>query len=177
MNNKQGISDVVAVVLIIMITVAAIAIVWGAIIPLVTKSTQGSTACFSAQSDITLLNDGFTCINNSAIATNTSVGNIEIHIKNGPDASVVLTAVQAIITDVNGNSFSYRVNKTNTQAISANVTGVSGNLPGNNEEKTINVWAPSLQNMSTVKIAPIISVGKTESLCAESQEVTLVSCA
>jgi len=57
--NKKGISAVVATVLIILITVAAVTIVWTAIIPLISNKIQEETLCQSAVSSVSI---GDVCI-------------------------------------------------------------------------------------------------------------------
>jgi hypothetical protein len=51
MNNK-GISTIVATVLIVLITVAAVTILWAAISPLVGSNLEQSTACLNVQSAV-----------------------------------------------------------------------------------------------------------------------------
>lgn len=45
LKNKKGISTLVATVLLIVITIVAVGIIWGAILPLVQKSLGTSSAC------------------------------------------------------------------------------------------------------------------------------------
>lgn len=190
MDNRKGVSAVVATVLIIMITVAAVGIIWAAIIPMVRNSLDKGTACFDAQSDISLVSDGgYTCINRTAIgscptgwflvATNNSrcnsvstvgnlgenmsnlVGNISLQVKKGPNTKVTLVAVQALVF-VGGSSTTYTVR--------------SG-LPGSNEFKTVTIGDNTTINANKVKIAPIVTIGKTEEICEATQEVTLPNCA
>ena len=62
-NNKKGISAVVATVLIILITVAAVTIIWAAIIPMITSSIDEGTQCLDATSQVQIVDRGFTCWN------------------------------------------------------------------------------------------------------------------
>lgn len=48
MNSKKGVSSVIATVLIILITVAAVAVLWRFVIPMIQESTEGSSACVDA---------------------------------------------------------------------------------------------------------------------------------
>jgi flagellin-like protein len=181
MNSKRGVSAVVATVLIIMITVAAVGIIWAAIIPMVRNSLDKGTACFDAQSDVSLITDGgYTCFNKSA-------GNISLQVKKGPNTKVTLVAVQALVF-IGGNSVTYRVNSSNTLSVMAgtNGYGIVGSLPSNNEFKTVNIWdngsmmSGSINTslgVTKVKIAPVVTVGKTEEICEATQEVTLPNCA
>ncbi len=52
MNNKKGISAIVATVLIILITVAAITIIWAAIIPMISNQLESGTVCLDAVSGV-----------------------------------------------------------------------------------------------------------------------------
>jgi hypothetical protein len=55
--NKKGISTVVATVLIVLITVAAVTILWVAISPLIDQNLGSGTKCFNAQGKIVLINN------------------------------------------------------------------------------------------------------------------------
>ncbi len=162
--NKKAVSAVVATVLIIMITVAAVGIIWAAIIPMVQNSLSKGTICNDALSDITLIAEkGYTCINKSS-------GNISLQIKKGPNSKVELVAVDALIF-VGGDSFAYRIEKTNN-----GTNNVSGVLPTSNLEKTVYIWNSTLKNATKVKIAPVVTVGNTEETCEGSSEVFLSPC-
>jgi flagellin-like protein len=56
-NNKKGISAIVATVLIILITVAAVTIIWAAIIPMIQDQISGSTECFDASAALVVKGD------------------------------------------------------------------------------------------------------------------------
>jgi FlaG/FlaF family flagellin (archaellin) len=161
--NKKAVSAVVATVLIIMITVAAVGIIWAAIIPMVQKGLTEGTICNDALSDVTLVADGgHTCIDSES-------GNISLQIRKGPNAKVNLVAVDALIF-VDGNSFGYRINESNN---SGNVTGT---LPTSNLEKKIIISDISLQNATKVKIAAVVAVGETQKTCDAASEVILGPC-
>ena len=57
MNNKKGISAIVATVLIILITVAAVTIIWAAIIPMITENIGGATECVTPSAALTVVSD------------------------------------------------------------------------------------------------------------------------
>jgi hypothetical protein len=60
-NNKKAVSAVVATVLIILITIAAVAIIWGAIIPLIQNQLSSNTiACLSVSNEMDIDSDA-TC--------------------------------------------------------------------------------------------------------------------
>jgi flagellin-like protein len=156
MNNKKGVSAVVATVLIIMITVAAVGIIWAAIIPMVRDNLNKGTACNDAMSDISLVTDGgYTCVNQTS-------GNVSLQIKKASNTKVTLVAIQALVF-VGGNSQTFEVR--------------SG-LPQSNEYKTIFVGNTSYgtQNATKVKIAPVVTIGRTEETCDAVSEAPLPAC-
>ena len=154
MKSKRGVSTVVATVLIILITVAAVGIIWAAVMPMVRNSIDKGSACFDAGSDISLVSDaGYTCI--------TADGNISIQVRKGPSSEFELVGVQVIVSDDSGNSVSQIIE--------------GDEMPGNNEEGVIH-YPELLPNAEKVKIAPIVTVGKTEETCEPSNEVILSAC-
>ena len=72
MNNKKGISAIVATVLIILITVAAVTIIWAAIIPMIKDNLSGSTVCFDASAALSVSRD-YSCYNSSSNVTRIQV--------------------------------------------------------------------------------------------------------
>ncbi len=52
--KKKGISTVIATVLIILITVAAVTIVWAVVIPMIREKTTGITSCSDAVQEVTI---------------------------------------------------------------------------------------------------------------------------
>lgn len=177
MQSKRGVSAVVATVLIILITVAAVGIIWAAIMPLVRDSIDSSKACFDAQSDVSIVTDsGFTCIeetlvcsgiynttgcfSDAAYVANVTGGEVFVQVQKGPNNEFSLVGVQ-ILVSINGSTLSEIVKES---------------LPGNNEERVINVTNASYAGAQKVSIAPIVTVGRTEETCAVSQEVILSPC-
>jgi len=59
-KEKRGVSALVATVLLILITVAGVAIIWGAVMPMITKITQSGQACINARLIIDTAS-GYTC--------------------------------------------------------------------------------------------------------------------
>lgn len=154
MNNKKGISAVVATVLIILITVAAVTIIWAAVIPMIKDNLTSSDECLTAQAQVSLGTGGYTCIVDDA------TGNISIQIGHGP-ADFELASLQLIIS-VGGNTYSETL---------------SSGLPGANQEKVFSVENVSYAGASKVEIAPTIKVGATQKACGIAQSYTLVECA
>jgi FlaG/FlaF family flagellin (archaellin) len=152
--DKRGISAVVATVLIILITVAAVTIIWAAIIPMIKQQTEASMVCQDAISQVSIESEGgYTCYDddgtpafcnvetcgteNNEVCTIESdceeetdgdwtdaVGVVKVQVSRGA-ADFNLAGVQIIISEEGDTN--------STEETTA------GKLPGVNEEKVINV--------------------------------------
>ncbi len=153
MNKKKGISAVVATVLIILITVAAVTIVWATIIPMINNQLTRGTACLDAMTALTIHNTGYTCFNDAA-------NHVQVQVKHGPK-DVKLKAIQVIIRDTNGNTMSVN-----------NATSV----PNINEERVLFV-RPYTVTADSVSIAPVVGgAGGQNETCDASTPVKLPAC-
>jgi flagellin-like protein len=183
--NKKAVSEIVSTVLIIAITIAAVGIIMAWIVPMIRTSIDKGSACFDAQSDISLVTDGgYTCISNSVsmcpdgnyvpfnnthcngtdntgFKTNVTGAIIYFQVKKGANTKINLTGIQAIIS-IAGN----------TQSID-----ITTGLPTTNNEKTLSLSGVKYQNATSIKVAPMVKVGKVQSLCETTQEIALANCA
>lgn len=150
MNNKKGISAVVATVLIILITVAAVTIIWAAIIPMVKDNLDRGTICLDAMSQLNILNKGYTCFDD---ANNL----VEVQVSHGPK-DIKLMGIQVIVSDDAGGSDSF----------------VNTTVPSVNGEKVVRV--PYTGTARSVKIAPIVAVGNSNETCDALSSVDLIAC-
>lgn len=157
MKDKKGISAIVATVMIILITVAAVAIVWTAVVPMIQNQLEAGTICLDA-SQLTLANKGYTCIENSG-------GDVSIQVQRGAK-DFDLTDIQVLVS-AGGSTNSYSV-----------VDDVSGaTLPGTNEERVYSISTGlSGDEIEEVQVAPIISTGVSEKTCDVSSKLTLKYC-
>lgn len=159
-SQKRGISAVVATVLIILITVAAITIVWAAIIPMINNQLDQGTLCLDAVSQLSIMDEGWTCVD-------TPANELSLQIKKGA-TTFDLADVQVLISS-GGNVESVKLLDTYALA----------DLPDANEEKvfTLNVTALlAAGTIDSVKIAPIVKVGNTQETCSVSSSKTLLEC-
>ena len=163
MNNK-GISAVVATVLIILITVAAVTIIWAAVIPMISNKLESATVCLDAVSQIQLLDEGYTC--------KTSDGaNISIQVRHGAK-SFDLADVQVLVSAAGDTTMFKIMNGTTTLYPSSNIL-----LPGVNEERVYVIDTSSITGtIDEVKIAPVVAVGNTEEVCDVSATRVLRNC-
>lgn len=150
-NNKRGISAIVATVLIILITVAAVTIIWAAIIPMINNQLDKGTVCLDAVSQVGIENQGYTCWNGT---------HVNIQISHGAK-DFQLAGVQVLIS-VEGDT-------TSTTVLSTDQT-----LPGVNEEAVISVATTTMPEK--VEIAPIVSVGNTQETCDVSASQVIQAC-
>lgn len=163
-TQKKGISAVVATVLIILITVAAVTIIWAAVIPMIKNQISGGTACLDAVSQVSIVTDGgYTCKNEE---------NISLQISHGAK-DFDLADVQVLIS-ASGNTY--------TTYLSNDSVSSSTDMPGMNEEKvyTLNISEISSElnsnNVDKIEIAPIVAIGNTEETCDVAAEAVLNDC-
>jgi len=131
--GKRGVSAVVATVLIIMITVAAVGIVWAVVIPMIRDSLGGSAVCNDADVSIGTA-QGYTCYD--------SVNNkISVQVKKGAN-NLSVSGVNFILTSA-GSSYSKNYSYNFAQ----------------NEYHSF-VFETSLDFIDTVSIAPVLGGGK-----------------
>jgi flagellin-like protein len=160
MKNKKGISAIVATVLIILITVAAVTIIWAAIIPMISNQLESGSICLDAVSQIQLLDMGYTCANQG--------DNVSIQVKHGAK-DFVLSDIQVLVS-AGGTTTSLTV------IDNSSATGPN-DLPGPNEERVFEVNIPAtLTNVDKVQIAPVVQVGNTKEVCEISATKAIQNC-
>lgn len=148
MNNKKGVSAVVATVLIIVITIAAVAIIGTTIIPMIRDKLEEGTMCINADAALMIENKGFTCYN---------AGDIDVQVSHG-SKDVGLVGIQFLIS-AGGDTTSEEL---------------TANLPGPNGKKVLTV--PYAGTPDSIAIAPIIAIGNDKVTCSVSTYVTLEAC-
>jgi len=163
--KKKGISAVVATVLIILITVAAVTIIWAAVIPMISDKLESGTVCLDAVSQVRLLDEGYTCVSSDG-------ANVSIQVKH-LSKSFNLADLQVLIS-AGGDTTVFQVSNATSTIVPV---GASIPLPGVNEEKVyiINTSA-IIGTIEQVQIAPVVSVGNTEETCDVSATRVLRVC-
>ena len=161
--KKKGISAVVATVLIILITVAAVTIIWAAIIPMINNKLTTGTICLDAVSQLTIEKKGYTC--------RTTGNDLKIQIGHGAK-DFDLADIQVLISS-EGNTESINL-------IKDGIIAYIDNLPGANEEKTFtipdaNITTPTA-NIDSISIAPIVKSGGGTVPCDNLDSVKIKLC-
>jgi hypothetical protein len=148
MKNKRGVSAVVATVLIILITVAAVGIIWVAVIPLIRDKVASSDICLSADLSIDS-SGGWTCHDLDQNLT-------KIRVKRGSSDSEIV-----------GVEF-YFDKSGNTETFIRNLS------IGKNGAKVYSF--SDIEIVDEVKIAPIVKIGDTEEVCSISSSIKIKTC-
>ena len=165
MKNKKGISAIVATVLIILITVAAVTIIWAAIIPMISNQLESGTICLDAVSQVQLLDFGYTCWNDTA-------DTVSIQIKHGAK-DFRLNDIQVLVSS-EGITKSFSLVNDSTTITPEDMT--ADKLPKANEEKVYVINTTGMDNIDKVQIAPVVAVGNTQETCDISATKTLTEC-
>lgn len=157
MNNKKGISTIVATVLIVLITVAAVTILWAAISPMIGQDIASKTACFDAQTAIKIdTNQQYTCRGDDKIDFRMSRESDNIELRGAE-----------IYVELNGSTYSPITELDDTK------------IPGTNQvKKGDQLTIAGMNNESTVSIAiaPLLLIDGAEIPCEKSAPVTLNIC-
>ena len=169
MNNKKGISAIVATVLIILITVAAVTIIWAAIIPMINNQLESGTVCLDAVSAVSLKDEGYTCYSTVKNPIDSSVAsggfkkdyyNVSLHVARNAKA-FKLAGIQ-ILVSVGGD--------TTTMTI----TGDDIVRPNGADVFVVN--GSNFNKATKVQIAPIVKTGAVEDTCDVSATKIISEC-
>lgn len=165
MVNKRGISAIVATVLIILITVAAVTVIWAAVLPMVNDRLKSSQNCLDAESNIRLLDEGYTC--RSSDGANVSVQVMHL-------AEVFDLADIQVLVSSGGDTATFEVSNDTTTIVP---TGSNIPFPGENEKKVYIINTSTISGtLDEVQIAPVVAVGNTEKICGTSLSTSLRDC-
>jgi len=178
MKNKKGISAIVATVLIILITVAAVTIIWAAIIPMIQDQIGGSTECFDASAALSVTTD-FSCVDHNSTCsdgdstteadcdtaggtwTNSTVS-VQVHRGTG---NFVLTDVEIII-GAGGTTSSVKA-----------VEDLSKTIPDPNGDRVYEIMYSGTEPVTEAGVAAIVQAGNTVTTCDKSGMVQIPDCA
>ncbi len=146
--NKKGVSAVVATVLIVMITVAAVGLLWAIVSPFLKTNIAEKTACVDAEMSISIdAGSAYTC--------NSEDNGTAVRVSRGTDDNE-WKAVEIVYTDSSGNSQKIRY----------------AYPPSQNSEKVYrNV---DMTDVVTVSVLPVILSGGDELVCSKTVDVANV---
>lgn len=167
--EKRGISTLVATVLLILIVVAAVGIIWAALMPIFSTSSELSRACSESSIKIET-SSGYSCYDENAN---------EILLMIGRTSNVELAGVQVVISSAGtSNSFELQFGKphSNVKMYTQQDYGLSLENINLNEDKTYIFDATGLEQVYEAKIAPIVKIGISEKKCSVSSKVMIARC-
>ncbi len=171
MNNKKGVSTIVTVVLLILVSITAVALIAAFVVPFI-KGTLPQTEggeCYSMLGKTDVIAGSNTCYDT---ATNT----VKVSIKKGFTDKAVVKSFAVVL---NGNGKSKRYDLTNGVSAAdirelSGTFGASINLPKDGETNTyvFNVTGTGIASGS-VEVSPILS---TDKVC-EPTKAQIPTCA
>ena len=148
LSEKRAISAVVATVLLILITVAAVALIWAAVRPMLQKSSEGITAgCLTSNLKIDTV--GATCYDSG---TSTLI----VGVSRGSEDFDMLGFQVIVKTAGSSNTTTFEVELEKNNAVSVNITGVA-------------------VKPSQISIAPIVQIGNTQKVCDITNTADVIS--
>ncbi len=151
-TSKRAISPILATTLLILMTIASVAIIWPAVMPIIKRGASGiSSACIGI--DVTIETSGkVTCFD---------AANKMMHVSVSRGAGDYELEKIQVISYLEGNSESDTITET---------------MPGINGQKTYNVTIDTLSGVDKVAVAAIVNVGEVEETCEKVAPIDVNSC-
>jgi len=173
-QNKKGISDVVATVLIIMITIAAVAVIAGFVVPFVRNSLQKSTECAAYKSYYIFDESfGYNCYNGNTHS---------ISIKASFDKSLAenVGGIKVVFSDKSGASKVVEIKNDSVSSQDEGGISIKGKpgenlrIPGPGGVITYAYSALAEEHFLSAEVYPVLKNGR---ICADSKEsIDLMAC-
>ena len=172
-KHKKAVSALVATVLLILITVAAVGIIWGAIMPMITTSLNVGRECLNARLTVNT-QSGYTCIISTANQT-------QVMISRGSEEFT--PAGMQILASGQGRTITISLNST-PNAFVRMIDGIYGGalqIPNINEERTYVINTSGIAGNvnfvpTDVAVAPVALVGRTQRVCDATSTAPLIVC-
>jgi flagellin-like protein len=199
MKNKKGISAIVATVLIILITVAAVTIIWAAIIPMIQNTIEGSQECFDASASVSVSTD-FSCVTHTEVdgsegvctltskpsQTCATAGDVEVADAAACTALDSATCAAAFVLAVESGTIEVQVEQGTGDFTLVGleiVVGAAGttttfpqtDTPGVNGEKVYYLDYTGAKN-TEAGVAAVVEAGKTKETCDRSGMIPIPDC-
>jgi len=176
-KDKRGISAVVATILIILIAVAAVTIIWGAIIPIVSNQLGKSSLCLDATSQLSIVDEGITCWKKTDLILNNHHKDLYVQIERGPQ-EFALAGIQ-IVSEKKGGSRTFNDSQDDVAVVGG------GSLPKPNQIRVLKVHTSTTPSSSLpilpipefVSIAPMIQIGDKIVTCDVAARIPIEKCA
>ena len=184
-QNKRGISPVIATVLIIMITISAIAIIAGFLVPFVRNSLQKSTECTS-YSGYYLFDEsfGYNCYNGSIYKLSIKA-NFENSLATSVNATKIVKSnlndslaegrggMKVVLNEQGGTSKVLEIKNNTIGSVNENGISIAGDpesnlrLPGPGGIVTYEYQSSAENKFVSAEVYPILKSGR---ICADQKE-------
>ncbi len=162
LKNKKALSTVVATVVIILLTVAAIAIVWTFVKGMVDRNKNQVESCFNVEAgEKVSLNGLYTCYADRTVPSDGDFEQVLVSL------NIANVNVEAVVISIMAGGSTKTVTLTNTETAYEDVANYMGpggfnyplRLPDKNSGKTYNIsgFTDGLQKVDWIKIAPIVN--------------------
>ncbi len=162
--EKRGMSSVIAVVLILLLTISAGSLIYTVLIPYLKTATTSSQKCYYA--DLDIVEGGYTYLNSTT-------NNLYVQIKRG-DKETDLIGIQIKLS---GDAVSKIVEVTNgTSTLNLSELGEAiVSMPNVGETRTyvLNITALGIGKFRFVEVAPIVKVGDKDEVCDIKSKIIL----
>ncbi|MEM2932635.1 MAG: archaellin/type IV pilin N-terminal domain-containing protein [Candidatus Pacearchaeota archaeon] len=165
-KNKRGVSALVATVLLVLITIAAVGIIWGAILPLIRKGLGTTQAC-GIETRLDIEKRGYTCFNLTG-------KNVLVEISR----PITLEGLTKILVQVSGEGRTevYEIaNGTGSPNVKMYPSGTTIELPSKGGSRTYNISAINF-NATQVGVIPVVQLGTQTITCQTTATVDLSPC-
>lgn len=186
-TNKKGISAIVATVLIILITVAAVTIIWAAIIPMINDTLKSSTECIDASAALRVITD-YSCYNAEAGSCSDGVSGTQAECI-AKDCDEATNGTQPCVwTGYGAASIQVQRGTGDFELVgldlilgyegTTNTTRITTNLPTANGAKVYTVLNTTmgLAEIREASVAAVVKTGNSQTTCEVSGSVTLPDC-
>lgn len=152
-KSNKGVEPIIATILLLLITVAAVSILFGVILPFMQNKIRevGGSSCMDARIVIDV-KSGYTCYNKTGSSVNVAVA------RGANDFN--LAGIQIVVA-VGGSTKSFIVNES---------------LPNRNEQSTFTVNLNTTDKATEVGIAPLMNIGNLQQNCGISSITILSPC-
>ena len=153
-KSNKGIEPIIGTVLLLLITVAAAAIIFGVIVPLIQdKLVQGGVSSCMNVRVVVDTKQGYTCFD---VAND----KVNVMVSRGAD-DTELSGIQIVVALQGGSTQAFEINQS---------------LPSKNEQRTYSVDINTGSTATEVGIAPIVKMGNIKQLCGITSTAKLEMC-
>ena len=168
--KKRAISPIVATVLVILIVIAAIAIIWAALIPIIKYHLMFEKECLKANANIELKSVCNEIIPEPGLTSYNSYMNFTINRKS---SEFNLVDIQIGGSTLEGDRFSRRII---SEWNNGPYTKDDLNKPNQGRKYDLDFTPLPLGLIKKFGIAPVISIGKREKVCEMANTKNVVFC-